>query len=223
MSFVGLAAALVSVMLVSTAGATLLSDLVADPNKSVVSGDKIFTKFSTLVTGIGTFTVDPAQIDVTPIATPDFGIKFASLTGAPILMAGANSAVDLLIGFDVLIDPQATEFFLKDIGLKFDGVAPAEGFAQVTESALVGPTLVAQTSVQVPGGPTQADVNLPQPWDTKTIHIIKDAMVIGGRQEGAQIQWIEQTFSQVPEPATLRCSASAWSLWFVPVGWPALF
>ncbi|HOW72780.1 MAG TPA: PEP-CTERM sorting domain-containing protein [Phycisphaerae bacterium] len=204
MSFTGLVAALVSAMLVSTAGATLLSDLVADPNLSVVSGDKIFKNFSVLSIGDGSFTVDPT-IDVTPIATPDFGLKFASVTGAPIMTAGIESAVDLLIGFDVVIDadPKWADFFLKDIALKFEAAAPSDGLAQVVESALDGPTVVGQTSVQLPGGPMQADVNLPQPWDGKTIHIIKDAMVIGGKTEGAQIVWIEQTFSQVPEPATL--------------------
>lgn len=203
MSFMGLAAALVSVLLVSTAGATLLSDLAADPTKSVVAGDKIFDNFSVLVNGLGTFTADPTQIDVLPINTPDYGLKFVSVTGGPILSAGANSAADLLVGFDVTIDPQYTEFFLKDIGVAFDATAPAEGFAQVVESALVGATVVGQTSVQVPGGPMQAGVDLPQPWTSKTIHIIKDALAIGGRQEGAQILWIEQTFSQIPEPATL--------------------
>jgi hypothetical protein len=114
------------------------------------------------------------------------------------MAALANSYLDLLVGFDVtVLDPN---FKIDDITLRFDGAAPADGLAQVVETAHDGPTIVGSAAVWTPNGPMVDHVVLPATYTV--IHIFKDAAVIGGANDSASIFWIEQTFSQVPEPAT---------------------
>jgi hypothetical protein len=190
---------LLSLIVGGTANATPLQTLI-DTHGTVVVGDKEFSNFSAVVTGLGSYVGDPAAIDVTPIMVgPDYGIRFQTATGAPILQASANSFADLLVGFDVkVLDPN---FRIKDIGLAFQGGAPSDGLAQVVETVYDGTTVVGNTAVWTPGGPTSAPLLLPGTYTT--LRVFKDVAVIGGVNEAASIFWMEQTFSQVPEPTTL--------------------
>ncbi len=195
--------ALLSSLLVAAfcgaASAVPLQEL-ADGNGIIVQGDKLFTNFDVVVTGFGSYTADPTLIDVKGITVgTDYGLRFDTPTGAPILSAGPNSYVDLLVSFDVVVlNPL---FEIDTIGLSFSGYAPPEGFAQVVETARDGLTVVAQTSVQVPGGPTS--VSLPLPDLYPLLHITKDMAALGGLTEGSYIVWVEQLFPEGPEQATL--------------------
>ncbi len=187
-------------LLAASAYAVPLQSLI-DNNDVIVEGDKLFYNFDVVVTGMGTYAADPTQIEVNGITVGnDYGLRFDTATGAPILSAGPNSFVDVLLSFDVaVLNPL---YGIAEIDLAFAGSAPAEGFAQVVETARSVLAVVAHTSVQVPGGPTSVTVPLPELYST--LHVIKDMVAVGGLTEGSYITWVEQLFPQeIPEPATL--------------------
>lgn len=181
------------------ARAVPLSQLMAGPQGVVVSGDKVFSNFSATITGVGTFFIDPTQIEVVPIQTgADYGIQFRSnvvTAFMPIIAAGANSFADIVLSFDVTVTHPG--MLIDAVGLKFLGAAPPDGLAQVVETISDGALIIGQATVQTPDNPTGA-ISLAGPL--KTAHVVKDVMVIGGTQDLSLIYTIDQTFSQIPEP-----------------------
>ncbi len=187
------------------ASAAILKDLI-EQNGTITQGDKLFSNFQATITGSppGSFFVNPALIDVVGITTPggDYGLRFQSVSpGAPILSAGPGLTawVDMLLSFDVTVVNNPV-MKIHDVSLKFDAEAPDDGLAQIVESVLSGPVIVAQIAVDYPS-PMEASAILPGLYPT--VHIIKDIAVLGGANGEAKIYSFEQAFSQIPEPATL--------------------
>ncbi len=183
----------------TTAYGAILQDLI--DGETLTNGDKVFSDFFVIPVGIGDHAFDPATVEVTPIEVGgNLGLLFASLVpGAPIITAGPGGYIDVLFGFDVTVtDP---EWSISDIDLTFEASAPAGGFAQIVETALVGPVVVGQIQVQTPT-PMSAHLDL-LPQSYPALHIVKDALVLGGSDEATHVWSFEQTFSQIPEPTTL--------------------
>ncbi len=172
---------------------------------SIQQADKLFTNFSATVTGTDNDAVNLNLIDVVGYTSPsgEHGIVFkGSPTGPPMISVDPGLFVDLLIRFDVFVlDPL---FDIDDLTLSFVASAPNDGHAQVVETALAGdPVVVAgQTFVSTPiPNVTTSHIDLAGQYHQ--IHIVKDVAVIAGANVGASISEITQTFSQVPEPASL--------------------
>ena len=194
----------------SARAVTLASLTQANP-PSVVNGDKTFTNFTATPTGAGSFSINTSDIDVIPYTDPttqDLGIKFQSAsTGGPIVTAHAGSVADLLIQFDVLVQ---NPFRVHDLSLGFSANSPADGHAQVVETAtfqpLVGsPIVVGQATVDIPQAPSTTFSHIDLTGDVSQynrLHIVKDVFVLGGATADADVVTITQTFSQVPEPAS---------------------
>jgi len=214
----GTAGIVIGLFMASSASAIPLKELV-DNQSSLVSGDKIFSGFKAVPTGFGIYLNDPALIDVVPIQVgTDYGIEFKSLTpAAPMMYAGIDSYADLRIDFDVTVDAAhiALGWKIKDIELSFLANAPADGFAQVAETPLEsnGTVVIDNTtiSVQVPGGPMITGLDFSNTYES--IHIAKNLGAVGGAAENTEIVWVKQTFSQIPEPATI---------FFLAMGIPAI-
>lgn len=192
--------AIVLGLTVSTTYGVVLQDLLT--GQTVTHGDKVFGNFFVIPTGMGTYTFDPATIEVTPVVIEgNLGLLFAGVSsGMPIVSAGPNSYIDVLIGFDVTVtDP---EWSISDIHLSFDATTPVDGFAQIVETAKVGPVIVGQIQVQTPPPSMSAEMDfLPQSY-TK-LSVVKDILVLGGGSESSDVWSFTQSFSQIPEPTTL--------------------
>jgi len=184
----------------SASHGAILKDLI-DQGGSLQAGDKAFTNFSAKVTGIPPYTVDLAQIEVTPLTVgPDYGLRFEHVTpNQPIISAGAPLGfVDVLVGFDVSV--KRLGWLVDDIRLSFAANAPADGFAQVVETVLDGQTVIGQASVATPA-PLSRTVFLDQP--AAPVRVLKDILAVAGQTQPADVISIDQRFSQVPEPTTL--------------------
>jgi len=206
-----LAALMVGLASPQRAGAIPLQTLI-DTNGYIDSSDKRFDNFQPLtITGWPAPSIDPSQIDVVPFYDPgrdEYGIQFRSLNPpnhTPIISAQAGALVDVLIEFDVTIINRPADWRIHDITLAFAADAPADGFVQVVESALDGAHVVGQAQVQTPA-PMTDHVDL-DPGVYRKLTIIKDVIAIGGITAPTDIWTIDQTFSQVPEPATLSLLA----------------
>jgi hypothetical protein len=114
-----LLSSLVLALLAASAYAVPLQSLI-DSNGVIVEGDKLFYNFDVVVTGIGTYAADPSQIEVNGITVGnDYGLRFDTATGAPILSADPDSFVDVLLSFDVaVLDPL---YGIAEIDLAFAG------------------------------------------------------------------------------------------------------
>ncbi len=199
-----LCAAMAVLGLVSVAGAStmvigdavLLSDLIGNSQPLVV-GDKEFTDFSYVRSGD---MPSSAGVNVVPIQDMmgNFGIRFQG--GFNDLPGGDPS--DALITYTVSVAP-GVDRLISDVHLAGnpsvanDGV----GFAGVVETFLpVFPDL--QLQIFSDTGLGQVD------WaflDTPvaSLPVQKDILLNAGTSSGATISFIDQTFSQVPEPGTL--------------------
>lgn len=204
---IGALAALMGAVSAAQAIPIQLSQLLQlPPGQGIVQGDKLFTNFSFIVTGIGTYNADPNTILVegTTSQSGEFGLIFTGAPTAPMIFAGTNSFVDVLLGFDVIVlDPNK---WIHDLSLGFDASAPLDGHAQVVETALDldAPAVIGQAQVDVPVPPNSTFKHIDlAPGIHKKVHIVKDIVAIGGARESATITTITQTFSQLPEPTTI--------------------
>lgn len=199
---VGRFALISALVLVAGSGlamATPLSDLLN--GGSITQGDKLFDNFAVQITGAGTYTADPSQIDISGLTSgADYGLLISAVTtGQPIMNAAAQSVADMVLSFDVTV--LAPGYLISDIQLSFEAAAADDGFAQLVETAKDGLTVVGQTYVHIPPGPVSNSMTLPAGYTTLTI--VKDFVVVGGSQGSSSIFSAVQLFPQVPEPATL--------------------
>lgn len=191
---------------------------IAESNgEEFIVGDKLFSDFEyRAVSQGGAIAVDPNAVTLTA------GVNLAGdhfLDFQLGLGATANQTNDVLLTFKVSVLEDYPDWYLEDVGLRMLGsVSVANGFAAVGEDVTeMHPTLF-------PDNPVIADLNVSEvdgsadEYDhayfepTKSIWIRKDIFVTGGLVEDGQqpdpqstahISNVIQTFSQVPEPATL--------------------
>jgi hypothetical protein len=180
--------------------AALLSDLIAN-NGTITNGDKVFSDFGYLATGQN----PPAdRVNVVPTVDGDgnLGIRFAG----GFIDLDDNGASDALITFKVTAtDPNQ---LINDVHLAFNGdvVGPpgAQGFVGITETFLPTDPNVQLSVFEIqPAGTRQltdwADLTAP----VRELWVQKDIILLAGTGAVATISFIDQTFSQVPEPTSL--------------------
>ncbi len=188
---------------VAPAQAVLLSDLVSGAVPSIVIGDKEFTNFSVTITGIGPYTADPSNIDVTGVMSMsgDYGLKFTSANPATAMIWAdpVGGFVDVLVGFDAIA---TGPFTIIGANLSFVGTAPADGLVQIVETVQGDDgqlTLLLVSSL----GASSATAILPKPEGYEMVHVVKDIAVVAGGTTRASLDEFTQFFIQIPEPATI--------------------
>jgi hypothetical protein len=174
---------------------------------SITSGDKVFSEFDILsVTCIGTCSPDEiADLDaivVTAIQDTDgnFGIR---LSGG--MAAGPSSLLDIQFAYTVtsLLGPTIT-----DIHMAFNGTLipafPAGGvIVSVTETVFADGNPVAQIVVGDHPLPGSLEDSAIFGASYETLRVEKDISLFTNGNSAGTISFVDQTFSQVPEPTSL--------------------
>ena len=194
-----LATVVAALVVASTASAQSLklSELLG-ADRSAQSGDKLFRNFTYSATGDMPMAED---VNVIPIVDDDgnYGIRFQ---GGFIDHPGGGAS-DVLITFDVAVMP-ASGMLISDAHLSMDGaVVEGAGLASVTETFL---PLVTDGSMSVfSAGPESNTppklvdwIYFEQPFEVVSVQ--KDILLLAGTGV-VTVSSIDQTFSQVPEPA----------------------
>jgi hypothetical protein len=174
-------------------------------NGSITEGDKVFSDFSFLVNGTGTFQpTDASAITVTSSTLDAFhhGLAF---TGQ--MFVGANSSVDFVIGYNV--STVGGLALINDIELAFNGAVIPNTNSQtfVTETAFLPNTNTVVGQIQVTNPPpvlSSSLVLVGGPF--ASLDIIKDVLLVAGPNGFANISFINQVVSQVspvPEPTSI--------------------
>lgn len=171
-----------------------LSDLIGGDPLTV--GDKVFTGFTYLASGD---VPDAGGVNVQGINSDgNFGLRFH---GAFVDLAGGGGS-DALISFTVSVAP-GSPFLINDVHLAGNpDVLGGIGLASVTETFL--PTNNPSLSIFSNGSLEKlmdwADLLEP----VTTLQVQKDINLLAGEgSAGATISFIDQTFSQIPEPTGL--------------------
>jgi hypothetical protein len=174
-------------------------------------GDKIFDDFS--ITGIGTggaLAPTAAGLVVTggtDDVTGDYVLRI-NLS----LNAFSGQTVNATIRFSVAVSDDFPDWFIEDAGLQLSGVsATGNGGVNVGEqiTSVAPPTtnpsqiLGNLNGTYFNGGELSALVDHTFFTPVKKIWITKDVSITGGVTGSAHLSEIYQTFSQVPEPASL--------------------
>jgi hypothetical protein len=186
----------------SPAAIVPLSDLL-QPGSTIQSGDKIFTDFTYAQTG-DMPAPDAVNVETITDAQGNFGIRFQ---GGFVDQAGGSSS-DALITFNVSVPP-GSNLLISDAHLLANpAVFAGPGLASVTETFL--PTIVDDKLVVYDfgnGDDKLADAIVFSQTYT-TLPVQKDIILHATGAEGAvTMSFVDQTFSQVPEPTSLALAA----------------
>ncbi len=183
---------------VFTDQAVELDQLISN-NGSIQVGDKIFSGFSLIPTG----NILPSQIIVTPIQDNyGWGLRFSSEN-----MTAIGAQVNgFVLQFNVSVAPESN-MLISDVHLRYNGASFGNGYSEVVETAIDPTTdnVLGQTAVRNPPPELSSGFNLSQPVSELTI--VKDVRLTGDTGQRllsdntASISWIDQTFSQIPEPS----------------------
>ena len=184
---------------VGSAQAELLSHLIEN-NGSIPSGDKLFDDFEYSFTGD---MPAASRVNVRAIQDPvtgDYGITFEG--GFADLQGGGSS--DALIRYRVTVQDPSQYI----VGVHMAGnpaVIGGDGAVSVTETFLpIDSTTVMTISDISPGdGSLLAWAALDEDQRIRTLHVQKDIFANAANEALATISFIDQTFEQVPEPATV--------------------
>jgi len=175
-----------------------LSDLVGDPEGEISAGDKLFTDFG--YSAVGDM---PAALGVSVIPIQDddghFGLRFE---GDFRDLASSAGASDALLSFTVTATAEG--FFIVDAHLAGDPQLESEqGSISVTETFDFDPELRLTIFDDEEAGQQSVDWADFEP--VKSIQVTKDIFALASSSSGegeASLSFVDQTFSQVPEPGT---------------------
>lgn len=200
-----------------------LKDLIEN-NGTIVVGDKLFSNFVYTRNGAGM--ADAANITVVGIVDPNpliYGISFRGgwgFTGSP----NGQNLQTAFIGYDVEILPNYPDYFIVDNHMRANPtvLVGGDGTVRITETLFDWPGLNSIEDVNIPGkfqkvvfanrvtgviDPLSTGSDLMNFLPQKKIRIEKD-LLFESRLNQATGQWgsvslsfIDQTFSQIPEPA----------------------
>ena len=199
--FVALMAAAAVVALagaVRPAQAELLSHLIEN-NGSIPSGDKLFDDFEYTSTGD---MPDASRVNVRAIQDPvtgDYGLTFEG--GFADLQGGGSS--DAVIRYRVTVQDPSQYI----VGVHMAGnpaVVGGDGAVSVTETFLpTDPNTIMAIFDNSPGDHSLLSwAALDEDQRIRTLHVQKDIFANAANEALATISFIDQTFEQVPEPAT---------------------
>jgi hypothetical protein len=193
----------------STASAVALSTLDGTAD-TLTYNNFTFSNFHFNVVGAtGNWIADPATIDVQGFTTPDgseVGLQFAGLIAA---MSNAipSSSVSISLTYDVQVAKGAGD--IEDVTMSFNGAPTAnDGSAQMGKTVLsdgvgVGGAMVWNQPANL-NEPVRLQDHAVLSDGPYSIIQVSDRIFVDGGQSGATtISFINQTFSQVPEPASL--------------------
>ena len=172
-----------------------LSDLL--DGGSIQVGDKLFDEFG--YAHVGDMPA-PAQVNVIPHVDGDgnFGLRFQG----PFIDTAGNGASDALLTFRVsVLDPA-----FRIVGVNLAGnpsVLGGGGSVSVTETFL--PHVVGETLdiFDIVPGATRLEDSLILANSFTELWVQKDIVALAGDGATATLSLIDQTFVQVPEPASL--------------------
>jgi len=188
----------------------LLSELLVE-GATITSGDKLFYGFvnynsSASANGKSVAGVDPADIIVSAYQNPtngEYGLKFQS---SKIVITESPSALSL--SFDYLVRSTLTNYLISDNTLTMEGTISA-GNVGVFESA-TNPETDSQlaykhTLLQGPQGMYYSKLFDHQTYTTPASVVYVSTSISLNKASGGpnQLTAFTQTFSQVPEPATM--------------------
>ncbi len=191
---------------VAQAGQVPLSDLL-QPGATITSGDKIFSDFTYSKTGDNP---TPDAVNVIDIKDPagNFGIR---IQGGFLDRVG-GSASDALITFKVSV-PVGSDRVITDAHLSanpavFDN---GTGVASVTETFLYNDPPINSDKLVVydfGGGDDKLADSIVFAQTYKTLSVQKDIILHAtGDLSAVTVSFVDQTFSQVPEPSSLALIA----------------
>lgn len=190
---------------VRPARAAILADLIANPTNSITVGDKVFSNFQYTTTGVGM--PSAANVNVNPLPTDVLGNFGITITGG---FTSNGGVADATLSYDVRITTPG--FTFTDIRLAGNPeIQPpnATGTMSVTETVfgLTPPTAnpLGQLTILAQGGtpPRLSDALFITPGVYTALRIRKDIFAnnLGG---GVPVlSFVDQSFSQVPEPTSM--------------------
>jgi len=163
-------------------------------------GDKLFDNFGFL--SVSGFLA--SEVLVTGIQDSyGYGLRFS---GGWTAVGG--EVKDFILSFDVAVAPQSN-LLISDVHLRYNGTYLGEGYTEVVEDAYtMDDKLVGTIHAYNPPSNTNPDALL-LAVPVNKLQIIKDVLLDGGTghrllsESRAQISYIDQTFSQIPEPSTV--------------------
>ncbi len=199
-TWIALLGAGLAFLVTTSAQAALLSDLISG-NGSITNGDKVFSNFGYIATGENP-TADRVNVNPTTDGSGNLGIRFSG----GFVDLDNNGASDALISFKVTVTDPSRK--INDVHLAFNGDvvgAPGTtGFVGITETFLPTDPNVQLSVFEIqPAGTTKLTdwANLTTP--VSELFVQKNIILLSGPGAVATISFIDQTFSQVPEPTAL--------------------
>ncbi|MCA9216234.1 MAG: PEP-CTERM sorting domain-containing protein [Planctomycetales bacterium] len=183
-----------------------LSDLVN--GGTVQSGDKVFSNFTYLVTGDMPAAGD---VNVETITDQDgkHGLRFQG--GFTDVSGGSSS--DAVITFDVSVAPGNGNLISGATLAANPAVFNGEGLASITETFLPDVTDDKLVVYDFGGGDDKLLDSTVFANALATLHVQKDIILHAtGENAGVTLSFVDQTFEQVPEPATLSLLLGALGL-----------
>lgn len=171
------------------------------PEGSIQVGDKIFTDFSFISHGA----VLAGDMLVTPILDNfGYGLRFSSES----MVAIGEQVNGFVLQFDVSVAPESNQL-ISDVHLRYNGSNIGDGFSEVVETAIDPVTDNVIGQIQVHNPPAQLSDGYDLSVALSRITIVKDVRITGDTgnrrlsDNQAAISWIDQSFSQIPEPSAL--------------------
>lgn len=180
-----------------------------------IIGDKIFSDFSVTTLADGGAVTPSASGIIATVGTDsdtgDYVLRF-NLS----FNAGPGQSVNATLRYSVAVAPQFPDWYIEDVGLQLSGVsAIGTGVVNVGEQITSVPPPTADPNNilgQLNGGYFNSGllsllVDHAVFTPVKQIWITKDVSISGGTAGLAHLSEVYQTFSQVPEPASLALFA----------------
>ncbi len=193
-------------------GPITLADLEELHGNVLPVGDKIFSDFQLVGSAVGgALTPTKDSIQVQGVIQDDLNIGLRFILSS--FSAAANQSADIQLSFKVEIQPEFTDFYIKDVEMTLTGAA-ATGTGLVIANEFVSTLPVTdpdfETSIIANLDTSRQDnLDLNQLTDSdvfdpvKAIYVRKDIQVNGGTGGAASLSEVFQIYSQIPEPATL--------------------
>lgn len=194
-----------SASLCTSQAAVSYADLLV-PNASITSGDKIFYNFTT-PTQVGNLTVNLSDIFITPIQKgPDYGIRFQSALWQ---LSGTGLTYDMEFEYDVRT--VSGQPWIIGNTLEMTAGHSGTGTATIDENVLAKDALgfVADQIVYLNvGTPSTSDLIDSDIYPTGyfDLRVKKDLAMSTGANGVISVSGFDQTFSQIPEPASALAS-----------------
>jgi hypothetical protein len=176
-----------------------LDDLL-QPGATITSGDKLFSNFDNWETT----SVNPTDILVTPYQNPtnlEYGLKFTS-DALKLTSGGGLSA-----GFDFIVTPTLAGYLISDNTLTMTGSGNGTIYLSETASDAATGAQLAYKDNYIMGNGTVQKLTDHQIYTVPTRSVLVHKYIqldwAGSTPPAPQVTEFTQTFSQVPEPATL--------------------